>query len=113
MHIGDSIILKGFEKGLSLKDGSVRESPNVTMTCFWVQIVHFGISNTRSLAQETSEGKPGPRTGDFIRFLAANPYVVDDALWMGYYSEELMKGQDAINGMVLPDKKPLPSIIFS
>ncbi|KAF9443505.1 P-loop containing nucleoside triphosphate hydrolase protein [Macrolepiota fuliginosa MF-IS2] len=104
---GDRILLRGFERNPPSEGSSGKEGPGFTMTYFWVQIVHFGILNAA-----TNTIKLGSKTGDFIRFLAANPYIVNDALWVDYYSEALMMSQKASEGMVLPDKKPLPSIIF-
>ena len=48
---------------------------------------------------------------DFSRFLLLNPQVVDGNLWADYYSKDVMMSPTAKEGMVLPDKKPLPSIV--
>ncbi|KAJ7061990.1 ADP-ribosylation factor [Mycena amicta] len=86
---------------------------HLTMTYFWIQLVHFGIQSmprtthvhTHPLADSDSDA------GDFLRFLLVNPYVADGALWAEYYSKDVMMSQEAKRAMVLPDLKPLPNLV--
>jgi hypothetical protein len=48
---------------------------------------------------------------DFSRFIVLNPHVADGALWEEYYSKFHMMSPTAREGLVLPDRKPLPSIV--
>ncbi|KAF7303692.1 ADP-ribosylation factor [Mycena indigotica] len=74
---------------------------HVTMTYLWIQLVHFGMQST----------PPSDKPGAFLRFLLVNPYVVDGGLWRDYYSKDIMMSPQAKEGMVLPDLKPLPSLV--
>ncbi len=96
--------MKGLDKYRSVKpSGENGKALFVTMTLFWIQIVHFAMLNGRS----------NPVHGaSFTSFVATNPHVINEELWMEYYSEEVMTSQKAKDGLVLPDKKGLPSIIF-
>lgn len=86
--------------------------PHITMDSFWVHIIHFGNLNTSFPISTTEGSKSEIKAGDFIRLLAAYPYVVNDKLWEEYYTEELMQSEDARTRIVLPDKKPLPSFVI-
>ncbi|EIN10296.1 Arf-domain-containing protein [Punctularia strigosozonata HHB-11173 SS5] len=108
---------------------------HVTMTYFWIQLVHFGIMLVgqdlppttseevfplnATLVEEdigdsgkevTSVKKGEPLSSPFASFLLANPYLAEPALWERFYSRELMMSPGAKAAMVLPDKTPLPSI---
>ncbi|KAF5351229.1 hypothetical protein D9756_008369 [Leucocoprinus leucothites] len=109
---GEKIILKGLE-ALEKQRSNTGTAVHLTMTYFWIHLVHFGILNTSFPSSvAVSEGaEPEMRPGDFIRLLGAYPYLVNDKLWKDYYSEGLMDSQDAKSGMVLPDKKNLPNFI--
>ena len=63
-------------------------------------MVHFAI--------ETSKNP----TGDFKGFLVMNPQLANGGLFLDYYSKDLMlNNMESRKQFVLPDKKPLPSII--
>lgn len=129
----------------------IRESPqtrgrtfHVTMTYFWIQLVHFGICNMPSSTPATSATKeeshkvtyssdvdvstvaesyrsfsstssftplPSPQT-EFAGFLLLNPFVAQPNLWEEYYSKDVIMSPEAKKGMVLPDKKSLPSLVY-
>lgn len=103
------MIFEGIQKYITESKGSqtTGRTYHTTMTYFWIQIVHFGIQNTTS---PTVDGHPVNLSDEFARFLIVNPYVVDGQLWTDYYSKDVMMTPEARTGMVLPDKKPLPSI---
>ena len=131
------MIFDGIEKYISHSQQTSGRSFHVTMTYFWVQIVHFamrgsqiipgtveGSTNLDSPGLATSKiASPASSSGTlvdasteryaegFARFLLLNPYVVDGSLWQDYYSKEVMMSPEAKKRMVLPDKKPLPSLI--
>ncbi|KAJ3929224.1 MAG: ADP-ribosylation factor [Lentinula lateritia] len=141
---GKDMIFDGIEK-------YIRESPqtrgrtfHVTMTYFWIQLVHFGICNMPSSTPATSATKeeshkvtyssdvdvstvaesyrsfsstssftplPSPQT-EFAGFLLLNPFVAQPNLWEEYYSKDVIMSPEAKKGMVLPDKKSLPSLVY-
>nr|GAT52009.1 ADP-ribosylation factor [Mycena chlorophos] len=78
---------------------------HLTMTYFWLQLVHFGIQSTPPQARGLDDG------GDWLRFLLVNPFVADGGLWQQYYSKDVMMSPKAKTEMVLPDLKPLPSLV--
>lgn len=127
--VGKNLIFNGIEKYIQQSAQSRGRSFHVTMTYFWVQIVHFGICSMPSSsvllsAIDTVNGKfdksaswdislttEGTSADDFARFLLLNPYVADGNLWTNYYSKNVMMSPKAKGEMVLPDRKPLPNLV--
>lgn len=73
-----------------------------TLTYFWVHMVHYAIVATKNPDQT------------FKTFLFMNPALADGQLWAYHYTKKrLMMDAEARNRVVLPDRKPLPSIIVS
>jgi ADP-ribosylation factor protein 1 len=71
-----------------------------TMTYFWTHMVHYAIVSTKN-----------PR-GDFKGFLLMNPFLSNGGLYLDYYNKDtILTDPKARSEVVLPDKKPLPSII--
>lgn len=71
-----------------------------TMTYFWVHMVHYAIEAT-SNPDDT-----------FKTFLLMNPQLVNGGLFLHFYSKKLMlQTADARTAVVLPDLKPLPSLL--
>ncbi|KAJ7143809.1 ADP-ribosylation factor family-domain-containing protein [Mycena epipterygia] len=120
---GKNMIFDGIEKYIAQSEQTRSQTFHVTMTYFWIQIVHFGIrsmapvpaldsastsdkSSMRTLVED--DAKPGD---DFARFLPLNPVVADGSLWADYYSKEVIMSPEGKAGMVFPDKKPLPNLV--
>jgi small GTP-binding protein len=78
-----------------------------TMTYFWVHMVDFAIARMRDKPSVDSlEQSP------FKLFLLLNPHLVNGGLFLDYYTKELMlMNPDARKEVMLPDIKPLPSIL--
>lgn len=118
---GKDILFEGLSDYISNKNSTQTNTRtfHVTMTYFWLQVVHFGIRNVpENLAPRHpgTEDPPSPQlfypsSADYFRFLLINPHLVDGNLWSDYYSKERMMSPEAKEGMVLPDKKPLPSLV--
>jgi len=71
-----------------------------TMTYFWIHMVHYAIQAT-----------PNP-SGDFKGFLLMNPQLSNGGMFLQYYKKETMlNNPEARVKVILPDLKPLPSII--
>jgi hypothetical protein len=104
--IGKDIIFKGIEDYIANSQQTKGRSFHVTMTYFWIQIVHLGIRNTPLIADSTK-----PSMNEFARFLLVNPHIVDGSLWLDFYSKDVLMSQEARTAMVLPDKKPLPNLL--
>jgi hypothetical protein len=101
------MIFDGLEKYIKMSAQTTGRTFHVTMTYFWIQIVHFGMQSMPVKdAPANSE-----RNEDFCRFLLLNPYVVDGNFWTDYYSKDVIMTPNAKENMVLSDKKSLPSLI--
>ncbi|KAF7345533.1 ADP-ribosylation factor [Mycena venus] len=130
---GKNLIFDGLEKYISQSEQTRGRTFHVTMTYFWIQMVHFGISSMPPvpwldetstsdksslqtlIENEKSEDKEAHRKGEkpahhFTRFLLTNPYLADGNLWAEYYSKEVIMSPKAKGEMVFPDKKPLPNL---
>ncbi|KAG8700472.1 hypothetical protein FRC08_004689 [Ceratobasidium sp. 394] len=104
---GETMIFDGLEKYIKTSSQTTGRTFHVTMTYFWIQVVHFGM---QSMPREP-EPEDDDENKDFCRFLLLNPYVADGNLWADYYTKGVMMTPEAKEQMVLPDKKPLPNLI--
>lgn len=101
------MIFDGLEKYIKTSPQTTGRTFHITMTYFWIQIVHFGM---QSMPVEDAPVN-SQENEDFCRFLLLNPYVVDGNLWADYYSKDVIMTPKAKESMALPDKKPLPNVI--
>ncbi|KAL4255722.1 ADP-ribosylation factor [Pleurotus pulmonarius] len=113
---GKDLIFNGIERYIKESGRAGGRTFHLTMTYLWIQLVHFGIQNvTASLpasAPSDKSSNPLPSsTDDFARFLLLNSYVVDGNIWANYYSKDVIMTPAAKASLVLPDKKPLPSVL--
>ncbi|KAJ7026146.1 ADP-ribosylation factor [Mycena alexandri] len=117
---GKDRIFRGIEKYIASSAQTSGRTFHVTMTYFWIQIVHFGIRSTPPLTHSDADSDLGARISepeesiehdDFPRFLLLNPFVAEGNLWADYYSKGVMMSVEAKGGMVLPDIKPLPNLV--
>ncbi|KAF8218306.1 ADP-ribosylation factor family-domain-containing protein [Mycena galopus ATCC 62051] len=118
---GKDKIFEGIERYIQQSEQTKGRTFHVTMTYFWIQIVHFGIRSTPPLIHSDTDSDLGsgslqpddsPDLDDFPRFLLLNPYVADGNLWAEYYSKDAMMSVEAKQGPVLPDIKPLPNLVI-
>jgi hypothetical protein len=113
------MIFDGIERYIAKSQQTTGKTFHVTMTYFWIQMVHFGIrsmpllgddvTGTDSKVVEHTEEKGA--SPDFHRFLLLNPYLADGNLWTDYYSKGVIMTPEAKAAMVLPDLKPLPNLV--
>ncbi|KAJ7042346.1 ADP-ribosylation factor [Mycena alexandri] len=126
---GKNMIFDGIEKYIAQSEQTRGRTFHVTMTYFWIQMVHLGIrsasvsfpapspvdmefkGDNHSTAQTLVEDTDAKSVDAFARFLVLNPFLADGNLWAEYYSKEVIMSPDAKATMVLPDKKPLPNIV--
>ncbi|KAJ3485155.1 hypothetical protein NLJ89_g11923 [Agrocybe chaxingu] len=108
---GKDIIFKGLEEYIKNSTQTRGRTFHVSMTYFWIQIVHFGISNIPPSTTSSSGALPNS-DDDFAHFLLINPHVVDGNFWADYYTKEVLMSPKAKEEMMLPDKKPLPSLVI-
>lgn len=72
-----------------------------TMTYFWIQMIDLAIAQS-------------PKNLNFEAFLSLNPQLMNGGLFLEYYKKEtLLNNPIARQEMVLPDIKPLPTIVKS
>jgi hypothetical protein len=125
------MIFDGIERYISKSAQTRGRTFHITMTYFWIQMVHFGIrsmppmyalpvttsSNPNDSSTTLVDSPPRksdtatPSLADFSAFLMLNPYVADGNLWSEYYSRNVMMSPEARAGVVLPDKKQLPNLV--
>lgn len=75
---------------------------NETLTYFWIQIVHYALESTTNSLK------------DFSDFLLINPQLLNEMdLPLSYYRKETLFSDEAKKSVILPDIKPLPSILPS
>mmetsp|Transcript_51553 Transcript_51553/g.167322 ORF Transcript_51553/g.167322 Transcript_51553/m.167322 type:complete len:535 (-) Transcript_51553:125-1729(-) len=80
--------------------GILGDSFHETTLYFWVHMVHYA-----------SELTTNP-LGSFKGFLLLNPQLVNSDLLLEYYTQEaIWQNPDAQAQVVMPDKKPLPSLL--
>lgn len=100
------MIFKGLAAYIDNSNQAKGKAFHLTMTYFWIQIVHLGIRNTPPATLSSNQAS----LNEFARFLLVNPHVVDGNLWSDFYSKDVLMSQEAKTVMVLPDKKPLPNL---
>jgi hypothetical protein len=114
------MLFDGIQQYITKSKQAIGRTFHLTMTYFWIQIVHFGIRSMPPMPSLTGEAKGISGDGgtsflvgpsDFSQFLLINPYVADGALWSDYYSKDTIMSPKAKEEMVLPDKKPLPNLV--
>ncbi|PBK95277.1 hypothetical protein ARMGADRAFT_1163892 [Armillaria gallica] len=114
---GKDMIFDGIENFIARSPIASGRTYHVTMTYFWIQLVHLGIRNTPpSGASNASEimlvDSVEPSPEDFIRFLLMNTHLLVGNLWTAFYSKDAMTSPEAKADVILPDKKPLPNLVI-
>lgn len=85
---------------------------NQSLLYFWVTMVHFGMSQKASSAPPSTEAKQDePLSVGFEAFLVSNYHLVNEEHYKNYFSEESFQKSKSSQEIVLPDLKPLPSVI--
>lgn len=113
---GKDMIFDGIENFIARSPIASGRTYHVTMTYFWLQLVHLGIRNmppsSASNASDTTlvdSVEPSPE--DFIQFLLMNSHLLAGNLWTVFYSRDTMMSPEAKAGVVFPDKKPLSNLV--
>jgi hypothetical protein len=80
-----------------------------TMTFFWIHMVYYAMT---MMSMESKDRESKTTRINFKEFLQSNPWLADGGLFLQYYSKELMLLDPLSRTQVmLPDIKPLPSIV--
>ncbi|KAH6919163.1 ADP-ribosylation factor [Coprinopsis sp. MPI-PUGE-AT-0042] len=114
---GKDMIFEGLAKYLANSPRTDGTTFHFTLTYFWIQFVHLGIRNMPRDFVKYEASPQGdhqltyPSSDDFFRFLLVNPHLTKEDLWAEYYTKEALTSKDAEERMVLPDRKPLPSLV--
>lgn len=92
---------------------SSRTTFHETMTYFWVHMVDFAVAKMRNKPHQVGE-LFAEEIPAFKFFLLLNPHLVNGGMYLDYYSKDLMlMNPEARVKVMLPDIKPLPSIVSS
>lgn len=98
-----SLTLYGRQKTVKILFNHLKyylKDTNETLIYFWIQMVHY-----------TFEATKNP-TNDFTGFLLMNPQLLNEIeLPLTYYKKDTLFSNQAKTSMVLPDVKPLPSLV--
>lgn len=95
------------------------------MTYFWAHMVHYfmvqSLSSPSPLRIDASqaihvtsimEGTGSPILTDFKLFLLKSPVLVNGGLFLHYYTKQrMLMDAESRTSVLLPDKRPLPSIL--
>mmetsp|Transcript_10493 Transcript_10493/g.34463 ORF Transcript_10493/g.34463 Transcript_10493/m.34463 type:complete len:519 (-) Transcript_10493:54-1610(-) len=84
-----------------------------TMTYFWVHMVDYAMASQQMHGQKSGDEGDAEIDG-FKKFLLLNPQLSNGGLFLHYYSKRLMlQTPDSRTQVVLPDVRPLPSLLSS
>eukprot|EP01102_Stenamoeba_stenopodia_P003944 TRINITY_DN1407_c0_g1_i1.p1 TRINITY_DN1407_c0_g1~~TRINITY_DN1407_c0_g1_i1.p1 ORF type:complete len:497 (-),score=121.96 TRINITY_DN1407_c0_g1_i1:116-1606(-) len=97
---GKDRIFEGIRKFIENSTRSRKTTFHETLTYFWIHMVHYAMVATKN------------PTNDFKGFLLMNPRLSNGGLFLEYYKKDtMMNNPEARKQVILPDIKPLPSII--
>ncbi|CAF1644425.1 unnamed protein product [Didymodactylos carnosus] len=100
-RVGVKKIFDGIKNFIDNSQISRKTTFRFTMTYFWIQMIDLAIAQS-------------PKDISFEEFLRINPHLLDGGLFLGYYKKETMlNNPTARQEMVLPDIKPLPSLVIA
>eukprot|EP00179_Madagascaria_erythrocladioides_P005737 CAMPEP_0198309350 /NCGR_PEP_ID=MMETSP1450-20131203/1745_1 /TAXON_ID=753684 ORGANISM="Madagascaria erythrocladiodes, Strain CCMP3234" /NCGR_SAMPLE_ID=MMETSP1450 /ASSEMBLY_ACC=CAM_ASM_001115 /LENGTH=442 /DNA_ID=CAMNT_0044012103 /DNA_START=129 /DNA_END=1454 /DNA_ORIENTATION=- len=94
-------ITEGIRNFISNSNRTSGKTFHMTLTYFWIQLVHFAIIQM-----------PKPLSHNFKTFLVMNPQLSNGGLFLSYYTKaHMMNNPAARNEVVLPNLRPLPSLL--
>ncbi|UJR20354.1 hypothetical protein I4U23_023485 [Adineta vaga] len=92
-------IFDGIKNFLENTQISSKPTFHFTMTYFWIQMIDLAIAQS-------------PKETTFEEFLRLNPQLLKEDLYFDYYKKEtILNNPTARQEMVLPDIKPLPTLV--
>ncbi len=100
-RVGVNKIFDGIKNFIKNSQVSRKTTFHFTMTYFWIQMIDLAIAQS-------------PKDINFEEFLRLNPHLLNGGLFLEYYKKETMlNNPTARQEMVLPDIKPLPTLVTS
>jgi small GTP-binding protein len=100
-RVGVNKIFDGIKNFIQNSPVARKTTFHFTMTYFWIQMIDLAIAQS-------------PKDIPFEEFLRLNPQLMNGGLFLEYYKKETMlNNPTARQEMVLPDIKPLPTLIVS
>ena len=100
-RVGVKKIFDGIKNFIDHSPVARKTTFHFTMTYFWIQMIDLAIVQS-------------PKDIDFEAFLRLNPQLLNGGLFLEYYKKETMlNNPTARQEMVLPDIKPLPTLVPS
>jgi ADP-ribosylation factor protein 1 len=99
-RVGLNKIFDGIKHFIQNSQVSRKTTFHFTMTYFWIQMIDLAIAQS-------------PKDIHFEEFLRINPHLLNGGLFLEYYKKETMLNNPiARQEMVLPDIKPLPTLVI-
>lgn len=106
------MIFDGIQKYIANSTQTTGRAFHITMTYFWIQIVHYAIASMPAPSSlPVASDKNTTPADNFSLFLVMNPHVCDGMLFSDYYNKQTIMSPAAKEAMVLPDIKPLPNVV--
>lgn len=106
------MIFDGIQNYITNSTQTTGRAFHITMTYFWIQIVHYGIASMPAASSlPVAPDKDTTPADSFSLFLVMNPHVCDGMLFSDYYNKQTIMSPAAKEAMVLPDIKPLPNVV--
>ena len=94
-------IFDGIKKFIDQSEVSRKTTFHFTMTYFWIQMIDLAIATH-------------PKETNFDEFIRVNPHLMNGGLFLDYYKKETMLNNPTARAeFVLPDVKPLPTLVVS
>jgi hypothetical protein len=98
-RVGVNKIFDGIKNFIQNSSIARKTTFHFTMTYFWIQMIDLAIAQS-------------PKGIHFEEFLGLNPQLMNGGLFLEYYKKETMlNNPTARQEMVLPDIKPLPTLV--
>lgn len=98
-RVGVNKIFDGIKNFIQNSQTARKTTFHFTMTYFWIQMIDLAIAQS-------------PKSINFDEFLHLNPHLMNGGLFLEYYKKEtLLNNPIARQEMVLPDIKPLPTMV--
>ena len=89
-----------------------RVSARPTYAYFWLQLVDLAIHLPGGVKTHAAADKFHVHVRDFVNFLFTHDWLANDGLIREFYSKKLIcETPDALTAFMLPDLRPLPSIL--
>ncbi|KAJ3283164.1 hypothetical protein HK104_010524 [Borealophlyctis nickersoniae] len=86
----------------------VKHRYNETITIFFLRLIHLALDADRAMGIAPYSAA---NEDAFAEFLGRYPFLEDGRMMYGYYSKDVLHGDEAVEKWVEPDKQALPNSV--